>query len=185
MPIEAENIANITIISGERGSGKTLLCILLKKTFRDMRKTVEGVISPGLYQNGHKTGIMAEDISSGQRRQIASYSPGWDEQNPEKEWKFNFAEIEWINERLKTIPPSENLIIDEVGILELRENAGWTEALVKIDEGKYGHAYVVVRPGLLEIAKKRWPHAQVFKVTSTDEPDIQLEMLLNQPRDNE
>ena len=185
MPIEAENIANITIISGERGSGKTLLCILLKKAFRDMGKTVEGVISPGLYQNGRKIGILAEDISSGQRRQIASFSPGWDEHNPEKEWKFDFEEIEWINERLKTIPPSENLIIDEVGILELRENAGWTGALVKIDEGKYGHAYVVVRPVLLQIAENRWPRAKIFSVTSTDEPDIQLEKLLNQPNDNE
>lgn len=179
MPIEAENIANITIISGERGSGKTLLCIFLRKAFRDMGKTVEGVISPGLYQNGRKIGILAEDIASGQNRQIASYSPGWDERTPEKEWKFDFAEIEWINERLKTIPPSENLIIDEVGILELRENIGWTAALHKIDEGNYRNAYVVVRPVLLELARMHWPNAIIFNVNSGDEPDILIEKLLN------
>ncbi len=185
MPIEAENIAKITIISGERGSGKTLLCILLKKAFRDMGKTVAGVISPGFYQNGQKIGILAEDLASGQGRQIASYRPGWDENDPAKEWEFDLAEIEWINERLKTIPPCDNLIIDEVGILELRENTGWTGALTKIDGGNYGHAYIVVRPGLLEIAKKRWPHAQVFTVTDKDDPDVQLEKLLHQSSDSE
>ncbi len=177
--------AKIMIISGERGCGKTLLCISLKKALLDLGKGVQGVISPGLYQNGRKIGILAEDIDSGMKKQVASYVPGWDEKNPVKMWKFDYDGIACMNDCIKAMPPADNWIFDEIGILELQEKSGWTAALEKIDERNYLRAYIVVRPVLMEFALKRWPDAFIFNVNSADEPDILLKKLLNHPSDSE
>jgi len=170
----------ITIISGKRDAGKTLLCIELKKSIAASNKTVSGVISPGLYQNGCKVGILAEDIASGESRQIAQFAPGWDADKPERIWKFDFSAIAWMDERLKAISVTDYLIIDEIGYLELQEQSGWKTALDKLDDGRFGQAFVVIRPDLLEIACRRWPKAEIVNVEKGNDLQNLVQQLLAQ-----
>ena len=175
----------IILISGERNAGKTLFCITLKNTLSDLGRSCAGVISPGLYLDGKKIGILAEDIVSGERRRIADYAPGWDEKRPERVWKFDFEAIDWFNERLIDIPEVEILIIDELGFLELEENRGWMAAVEKLDAGCYRCAFVVVRPELIDNALSRWPDASMQSITSVTDIETLVENLLDQLNERE
>ena len=158
----------ITIISGKRDVGKTQLCCLLRDICLQAGKTVKGVISPGLYQDNRKTGILTQDIVTQESRQIARYAPGWDKDNPNREWEFNQNAIQWANERLASTVPTDCLIIDEIGYLELEENSGWTAAVKNIDEGFFNYAIVVIRPDLIKQAQQRWGATRIFIVNEGD-----------------
>jgi nucleoside-triphosphatase THEP1 len=175
----------IILISGDRGAGKTMLCIALKNALSDLGKSHAGVISPGLYQAGKRIGILAEDILSGERRSIADYAPGWDKKNPERVWQFDFKAINWLNERLKNIPDAEILIFDELGYLEFEENRGWTAAFEKLDAGRYRCAFVVVRPELIDKALSRWPDASVQNIDANMDTANLVESMLNQLNESE
>jgi nucleoside-triphosphatase THEP1 len=159
----------ITIISGKRDIGKTNLCMLLRKKIVQADKEVSGVISPGLYKGDQKIGILTEDIRSGKSRQIARFAPGWDPENPNREWDFNQKAVSWGNERLKGCVPSDYLIIDELGYLEFEENQGWTAGLQALDRGDFNHAIVVIRPDLVNLAQARWGNISVFTLTEGDD----------------
>jgi nucleoside-triphosphatase THEP1 len=163
----------ITIISGNKNAGKTKLCLNLKEQIESAGHTVKGIISPGLYQGRDKIGILSIDIASGRQRQIAQYSPGWDPQQPEREWLFDPQAIKWANSKIKLSVPTEYLIIDEIGYLELEKNSGWTAALHNLDKGFFQQAIVVIRPDLLEIARMRWKNVKVVMV----QPDEDLRAL--------
>lgn len=159
-----EYLHKLSIITGRKNAGKTRLCLLLRDCLVAKDRAVSGIISPGIYQRGRKIGILAEDVASGERKQIASFSPGWDPQKPGREWFFDMRAIEWANEKLKTSVPTDCLIVDELGFLEFEQNRGWIEGIRALDEGQYNQAFAVIRPDLLETAQKRWQGAPVVTV---------------------
>ena len=169
---------NITIISGKRDIGKTNLCILLQKKIVQAGKKLSGVISPGIYEGDRKIGILTEDIQSGESRQIARFSPGWDLENPNREWDFDQKTISWGNECLKKCVPSDYLIIDELGYLEFEEGQGWTAGLQALDRGKFNHAFVVIRPDLVRLAQARWGKITVFILKKGDDLEKLAEKIL-------
>ena len=62
--------------------------------------------------------------------------------------------------------PCDLLVVDELGPLEFERGRGWTAGLAAVDSGAYGAALVVVRSGLLERARTRWPGAEVADAAS-------------------
>ena len=157
--------AALTIITGPRGSGKTTLCQELAATARRSGRDTAGVLSLGRFAETRKVGIDAIDLRSGQIRPLAwrhhAVRPGTLELCS---WSFDETVLAWGNELLREATPCELLMVDELGPLELLEGRGWTAGLEAIDCGGYDRALVVVRPGLLEHAHTRWPHAALVDV---------------------
>lgn len=168
----------IIIITGPKDTGKTRLCLRLIEILRQQERRVNGLVSPGLYQAGHKTGILAQDIASGEQKQLAFYDPGWDAQVPSRLWRFDMQVVEWGNQRLKKANNSEILIIDELGFLEMEQNRGWTAGLDLLDKKAFQHAVVVIRPDLLEAARLRWqPNAFITVLPDSDRDALASKIL--------
>ena len=179
-------MGKITIISGKKNSGKTLLCGLLVKELKSRGKKVTGIISPGLYKDAKKVGIMVENVQSGQKVQIAKYMhPGWDKKRPEREWLFYQEGIEWGNRKLEKALPTDYLFIDEIGYLELEEGSGWKAALEYLESGEYKHAFIVIRPSLLEIAAARWAGYDLVMINQGEDLDKIAKKILAHLSDSE
>ncbi len=67
----AINAPLLTIITGERGAGKTNVCQVLIGLARQRGLHVEGVISPAIIVNGMKTGILVENVATREQRKLA------------------------------------------------------------------------------------------------------------------
>ena len=158
-------IGALTILTGPGGGGKTTLCRELAAAARRSGRDVAGVLSLSGFAEGRKVGIDAMDLRSGEIRPLAwrhdPTRPGTLEMGS---WSFDEAVLAWGNDLLRGSTPCELLVVDELGPLELLEGRGWTAGLEAIDSGGYDRALVVVRPGLLEHARTRWPHAALVDV---------------------
>jgi nucleoside-triphosphatase THEP1 len=162
-------IGALTILSGPRGSGKTTLCRDLAAAARRSGREVAGVISPARLLEARKVGIEALDLRSGESRQLAwkhdSARPGMLELGT---WSFDEAVLAWGNAVLRSATPCGLLVVDELGPLELLQGRGWIAGLDAIASGDYDRALVVVRPGLLEQARARWPGAALVEAGDAD-----------------
>lgn len=167
----------IIILTGEKDSGKTLVCDALVKKFSGSIQRISGIISLGQYENGKKIAICAIDLSTGIRKVLAHYSPGWDPDKPQREWRFDQETLNWGNEVLAKAIPTDLLFIDEIGYLEFEKNEGWNNALKILDSGKFHYAVIVVRPSLLETAKSRYPDAEVHQLFSRTDIETTITQL--------
>ena len=80
-------------------------------------------------------------------------------------WNIHAQALEWGNQALGKAMPTEVLFIDELGPLEFQMGAGWMNGLKALDSGQYKLALLVVRPGLLHEARRRWPEAGLLQIT--------------------
>jgi nucleoside-triphosphatase THEP1 len=174
----------IIVITGQKDTGKTRLCMQLIELLRQQNRQVSGLVSPGLYQAGQKNGILVRDIASGEQKQLAFYDPGWDAQVPSREWRFDMQVVEWGNQRLKTVLKSDILVIDELGFLELEQNRGWTAGLNLLDTKAFQYAVVVVRPDLLETARLRWRSYAFDTVQANSDRDALAHKIMDYLRES-
>ncbi len=158
---------NIVIITGEVRSGKTLLISNVIPEINKLGMKATGVYSPARFKGGKKTGIYLVDISSQKKELLANYQPGWDPENPKREWKMDPEVLQWGDMIIRNSVPTSVLIIDELGFLEFEKNLGWTSAFDILEDGEYRIAIVVVRNGLLKQALAKWDSAKVIYM---DEP---------------
>jgi len=147
----------IILITGNRESGKTSLCLEIVNYARENGLSVAGLISPKSFENGKASRILCLDLKSTEKIVLAVWESGWDELNSARDWKINPDASEWGNERLARIISSDVLIVDELGYREFEQNTGWMKAFDLI--GKNGISIVVVRPSLIPRAKEHWPGA--------------------------
>lgn len=141
------------ILTGERGAGKTSLCRLLAAQARENGWDAAGVISPAIFDNGQKTGILAVDLRGGESRPLACAIAGGRFALPLGKWYFDRTSLEWGEQVIANSPPCDLLIVDELGPLELLQQDGWQAALAVLRGGNYHLALVVIRPELLEAAR--------------------------------
>lgn len=158
-------IAKLIIISGERGQGKTHLCMAIAAQAKQHSLRVQGVFSPAVFKNGVKVGIQVEDASSGERRQLATLrqEPGSGELQTEH-WVFDHEGIAWGSEILAHSGACDLLIVDELGPLEFLQQKGWVQGFSAIEKAHYRLGVVVVRPELLEEARNRWKEISIYTV---------------------
>jgi nucleoside-triphosphatase THEP1 len=160
----------LTIITGERGGGKTALCKRLAEQVRSAGWVVAGILSPPITAGGQKSGIEALDLRTGECRLLArprdKSIPPAELQTPA--WTFDADVVAWGNAVLDTATPCDLLIVDELGPLELVRGQGWTAGLTALSSGKYRRALVVVRPELLRLALVRWPGARLVDVADSE-----------------
>ena len=152
----------ICILSGEENVGKSTLCHQIIDYFNLKNIIVSGIRSELKNENNRRKAINSIEIKTGEMVNLAVYSPGWDKEKPERKWKFNQEAIIWGNNVLRNSVPTDLLIIDEIGYLELEKGEGWNESFSVLEGNQYLVALVVIRPELLPLATKRYKNTFVY-----------------------
>ncbi|MCB2179530.1 nucleoside-triphosphatase [bacterium] len=152
------------IITGSKGAGKTTFCRNLIRLYQYYDLNLGGVLSHAKFENGVKTGIVLEDLATGETKLLGSSTPDVDCFLKVGCWYFNEEVLVWGNHCLQTAAGSDVFIFDECGNLELMQGGGFSNGLDLVDQQRYKLGVVVVRPSLMEIAQRRWPQAKVVDV---------------------
>jgi nucleoside-triphosphatase THEP1 len=139
-----------------------------------------GVYSPARFENGLKTGIYVVDISSQLKELMAIHQPGWDPENPKREWKMDPEVLKRGDAFIRMSVPTTVLIIDELGFLEFEKNSGWVSAFEILEKGDFEIAIVVVRSGLIDQAVAIWKNAQVISIKQPSQVNELTNHLINQ-----
>lgn len=147
------------VLTGKSQTGKTSL---LKKLIEEPLciKQFCGVISPAVFEPDDsgvliKTGIDAWLLPSFEKFHLASKVDSQLNLGG-KCWNFDDVSIARINAHLNNISTLDNLsnkclVIDEIGPLELHENAGFYAGFSLLKNATlFSNAIVVVRPSLVE-----------------------------------
>lgn len=150
------------IITGERGSGKTLYCQELIGLAILDGFDVAGILSPAHFKNKIKESISAESIRNGESRMLAHIHQQDSSDLHFGDWYFNRKTLAWGNRVIRASIPCDLLVIDELGPLEFNLKMGWLDALEIIGKGCYRQAAVVIRPELLEAARSILPPAETI-----------------------
>lgn len=168
----------LIIITGPRGAGKTTLCGRLIRRAREAGWRVAGVLSPPRMVEGQKIGIDVVNLATDERRELAVRSFTAPAAIRTTGYAFDEQAMEWGNATLAASGDCDLLVVDELGPLELQRGQGWQAGLTVLDQGNYRLGLVVVRPELLEDARRRWPEAQEIGVGEVKEvPQIESKLI--------
>ena len=158
------NAPPLWLLTGPSGTGKTTFCRRLGSHARGLGWDVAGLLSPAWMKNGHKIGILAEDLHSGEQHPIAYATPHPQADFQIGQWHFDERVLQWGNQVIENSVPCDLLIVDELGPLEFETGGGLTAAFTVIAAGNYRVGCVVVRLSLLAQAHARWPWAHVLPI---------------------
>lgn len=169
------------IITGEIGAGKSVLCASLIKAFDDLGWQISGLRSPAIMEAGKKTGIAVENLSTKEIRQLAvhDYKPEGLEDEPIL-WTFDPLVLEWGNQVFAQAVPTDLLVVDEIGPLEMKREQGWVKALCALDSRQYRQAILVMRPKLLAMAQSRWNWASTLEIKSVEQITASTDELMRE-----
>jgi len=174
--VNQNNQQHITIITGNKGAGKSTLIKNLVTALRQEGYSIRGILSPGFYQGENKVAILVENQTNGDTRQLAIHDPGWDTEWPAREWRFDPEILKWGDEVLASIQTTCNvLVVDEIGYLELEKGAGWQSVFALLQRNLFTQAILVVRRSLLPLALKRWEHADVVSMQEIGDNEAWIE----------
>lgn len=159
----AEN-SRLLIIEGPSGSGKTTWCMQLLEQAKLRKITIAGLLSPAVFMGNQKTGIELMNIQTGERRLLATRGKSREGSPARGPWSFDQEVLNWGNAILRSIPPCQVVIIDEIGPLEFEQHIGLLEAFDLIDVRRYMLTCLSLRPYLVGAALERWPWAKVLSL---------------------
>ena len=149
---------HLYLITAPRGAGKTTFCRVLADQARAAGWDVAGILSPPVFENGIKTGILAQDLRTGESRPLAVLATQSPTLAPDAsagvtnyhlplgQWLFDPTVIAWGNQVLQSRQPCDLFIVDELGPLELIRGEGWSNALAALRQSTYRVGVVVIRP---------------------------------------
>jgi nucleoside-triphosphatase len=174
--------SKVFIVTGPIQVGKTYFCTFLISQAQAKGLHLAGVICPPIFTNGQKTAIAIEDLKSRCRKTLAVIRTTETEGVFTDRWAFDDEVLTWGNQVLADTRGCDLLLVDELGPLEFIRGEGWQNGLHAIDEGEYKTAVVVIRPGLVETAQKRWPDAQLLEIPGSmnqDQANNLVEIILH------
>lgn len=152
--------ANLVLMTGERQVGKSTACRRAVALMRRAGLEVSGLLT-------ERTG--PHDLSVHELHTGLTYPlthPFEEGKNPPL---MNFRMDEDAMARscsaLAQGFPTDVIVIDELGPLELKRGQGWVEALDYLRDGKYDVGILVIRPELLWTAMQKLPRS-VYTVVS-------------------
>lgn len=161
-----KNKPRLLLVTGLRGSGKTLWCMDLIGRARARGLRLRGLVSPAIFEGGQKTGIGLEDLETGEQRHLAYRRGGLGGDIQTQDWQMESGTLEWGNSILERIKTCDLFLLDEAGPLEFDQNAGLSAGLRIVDTAKDFPCVVVVRPSLMENARTRWGWSQVIDLSA-------------------
>lgn len=163
--------AQVWMLTGERGAGKTSLCRALAARAQESGWDAAGVTSPGVFENGSKTGILVEDVRRSERRPLAALEGRGTFDLPVGKWFFDRDVMDWGDQVIASSSPCDLLIVDELGPLELLQRGGWQSALEVLRGDGYRLALVVIRPELQTLAQEILDISATLIVDQTRSPE--------------
>ena len=175
----ANDHGNILVISGWRGVGKTALCQKVAARAQRLGRRVAGLLSPGRFVEGKKTGIFAATLATGETRLLASAIPGEVTGIQLGPWAFDSSVVEWGNQCLERSAGAELAIIDELGPLEFERKTGWSAGFAVLRRKAYRLALVVIRPELVGAFSAQGFVFCKKEVTPETDPDVLATDILN------
>jgi nucleoside-triphosphatase THEP1 len=173
---------NLIIVTGARGAGKTTLIGELILAFQQQGVKLSGLTSPAVFEGDQKTGITAVNLATGETKRLAVYDPKPEDPSAEHRplnWSFDPVVITWGNQVFSCAIPTDVLVVDEIGPLELNRKQGWSAALPALDSRQYDLAILVMRPELLEKSLQRWPWGEVIEVSGLDQVPLHKQEILD------
>ncbi len=144
-----ESKPSITILTGPRGAGKTTLVLRLTQRLGDENVPHFGVVTPKELNDGQVVGINVADLSTGEQVPFAARDPGV----CNGPWRFLPEGIAFADRACNPQTHDGLAVIDEIGPLEFK-GQGFVGAFNALVEGRYPRALVVVRPALIDAARK-------------------------------
>ena len=163
-------MSKITVITGDRGAGKSRFCRELLEKFQKEGHAPGGFISPAIYSEGVKTAFYTMDVRTGEQRLCGTRTGSG--QGSIGCWQMDPAVLAWGNELMRNSTPCDELFIDELGPLEFERNEGYTAAFETLRRGEFDEALVVVRPECLDAFRAEFP---VFSLREIREGDVSLD----------
>jgi len=159
--------SRLLMLTGQLGAGKTTFCRSLAAHARLQGLDVAGLLSPAIFDGRIKTGILVEDIRTGEMHSLASSSPSPSFDLPIGDWHFARSSMVWCNRILENSVPCDLLIVDELGPLELAYHTGWLAALKILRGNEYKVALVVIRPMLQDLASRLFNFSETLNIYQT------------------
>ncbi len=168
----------VIIITGAVGCGKTSFVGEAAHLLKSEGLSVDGVIAPVVYEAEKRKGYLVRDLRSGEERILARTTPF---NTSLRQGPFYFAEesFRWVEQLFNRRFGSQVLILDEVGILELRRK-GYYRLLESILRHYEGCFIIIARRSILEelIALFKIGRAEVIDIEAEKEPLLQLKELV-------
>lgn len=173
-------MSSINLLTGQIQSGKTKLCLAVSEAARQQGLQLGGLISPAVFDGGKKTAIDVLDLKTSSRRRLAELKRNQASELKTIRWSFFPEAIEWGNRALLKAVPCDLLIIDELGPLEFYRDKGWVDAFSILESGNYQAALLVVRPSLLEAARRCWDISRIIDLKESVQQLPSPELLIQQ-----
>ncbi|MDD5067079.1 MAG: nucleoside-triphosphatase [bacterium] len=148
---------DIIIITGKVNSGKTSLMKELVQKEKDAGSSPTGIIAPGIFKAGIKTGYDAKDLTTGRRIRLARL-------NSTGKFVFYKKGFESSGRALLHFTDPGIVFLDEVGPLELKEKGHAESLRILLDSG-LDRLYLSVRDSCLEEVKKRFLSRKKHRIT--------------------
>jgi nucleoside-triphosphatase len=168
--LSASGSGNILVLTGKRGDGKTTFCGTLAEQASVAGWDVAGLLSPGIFKDGVKTGILTQDLRTGEARPLARVATFATHSTsftlPLGQWLFDPTVVDWGNEILQSRQPCDLFIIDELGPLEFSRGEGWVNAFDALRQVRYRLGVVVIRPECIDAFAKTGFSFQVVEAGS-------------------
>ncbi len=157
----------LLVLTGPPGSGKTRRCLAVTAAARAVGLTVSGLLA-----TTRREQVTAQrwlhDIRSGEQRLLGTENPATAVAAGEPRWLLRDDCLEWGDETLAAASPTDLLIIDEMGPIELVHHRGWLVGARQALAGPYRLALVVVRLRLLTRFQGLFPSLQAEVVDVSD-----------------
>lgn len=144
------------VLTGKSGSGKTSLAQAVVEALRRKGIPVCGILAPGYWEAGQRSGFDIVDLSAGRRTRLA-----FREANPKQGAVVPFSfdpeglKLGRAALRPESWPAGGVMFVDEVGPLELR-GGGWANALDQLTANQNGPLVLVIREALVDQVTARW-----------------------------
>jgi nucleoside-triphosphatase THEP1 len=173
----------IILLTGQKGSGKSTTVQDLATQLAGAGLRPGGVICPGIFGQGRKTGILARQLRSGAEALLGYEATMTGSPVPVSTGPDTFSYGRWEFRRsvmagadaavLQDMDDSRFVIVDEIGPLELDHGMGMSRTLARLDAGSFaGSCRIVVcaRQDLAGQLTERWPGCALVELDGRD-PD--------------
>lgn len=147
---------HIMVLTGEVHEGKTGAARYLSDCLKTKGFDVQGILSPGVFENGERVSFESENIKTGEKKPLAVRHKS-KRRFPFGRYRFNAETLKHDNRLIRDICKSQAdlLIIDEIGPLELAEKGRFKGLNTAIKQKDLLQLWII-RKNKLNEASAKW-----------------------------